>query len=169
VARGFTLIELVVTLLIASILAVAAWPRGPAKESLTLNGQADQLAADIRYAQTLAMTTTMNPATSARRGYCVRLTASTYAIEEGYDAVTAANNCITLVTHPAGLAQPYQLCNGCMTFPVLASSYVQFDGLGVPYSSATTPLAANAVITLNDNGVVRTVTISPITGRVIVQ
>jgi prepilin-type N-terminal cleavage/methylation domain-containing protein len=157
VARGFTLIELVVTLLIASILAVAAWPRGPAKESLTLNGRADQLASDIRYVQTLSMT----------RGsrFCLVLTSSSYELQ-----TTAANVCTgTQEPHPAALVQPITLCAGCMSWTNLPSNNVQFNGLGQPYTAAATALASNAVITLNDNGVVRTVTISPVTGRVLVQ
>jgi hypothetical protein len=53
-----------------------------------------------------------------------------------------------------------------MTAPVLTNSYLQFDSLGQPYIGPTTALAANAVITLTENGSSKTVTVSPITGRV---
>jgi len=156
-------------LLLAAILAAGLIPRAPSSESLTILGRADQLASDIRYAQMLAMTTTTNPALTARRGYCIRLTTSTYAIQEGYDAVTPANNCITAVAHPAALQQPLQLCSGCMTLTNLPNNYVQFDGLGIPYSAAATALAANATIQLIDGGITKTITISAVTGRVVVQ
>ncbi len=168
-SHGFTIVELVMTLILIAILAAALMPRAPSKESVTLAGRAQQLAADIRYAQSLAMTTTVNSITGTRHGYCVRLTGSTYAIERGYDVVTAANNCITLVEHPAGVAQPVTLCNGCMTLTNLPSSFVQFDGLGTPYSAATTALASDATIQLSDSGGTKTVTITAVTGRVIVQ
>lgn len=160
--RGFTLVELIVSMLLISILAVAVWPRAPSRESLTLQARADQLASDIRYAQTLSMTTGQR--------HCLTLNPTAGPPYSGYTLTTAASNCVTAVAHPAGLAQPISLCvsGTCVTTPALANDYLQFDGLGIPYTAAATPLAANAVITISDDGS-KTVTVSPQTGRVLVQ
>jgi prepilin-type N-terminal cleavage/methylation domain-containing protein len=156
--RGFTLIELVLVMLLASVLVVALLPRAPTKESLTISARAEQLASDLRYVQSLSMT----------RGsrYCVSLTASAYSLT----TTDAGNNCLGVTEpHPALLTQPIAICIGCMSWTNLPASVIQFDGLGTPYTAAATALANNAVITIADSGSTRTITISPITGRVLVQ
>lgn len=159
---GFTLVELVVTVLLIGILAVSLWPRTPEKASLTLTARAEQLASDIRLAQTLSMT--------GGQRYCLSLTPVAGPPYSGYQLTTAASGCVTPVQHPGGLTQPISLCNSgtCITAPALTNDYVQFNGLGIPYSAPATTLAASAVITLTDGGAV-TVTITPTTGRVVVQ
>jgi MSHA pilin protein MshC len=159
-ARGFTLIELVAVIIIAAVLAVSFIPKGSNQASLTLTARAKQLASDIRYAQSLSMT-------NGQR-YCVTLTPS--SPYSGYSLTTAASNCITTTAHPGNLSQPVPVCSSgtCMTAPALPNGYLQFDGLGQPYTTATALLAANAVITLTDNGSTQTVTVVPTTGRVTV-
>ncbi len=158
--RGFTLIELIIVIVIAAILAVAVSARAPSRAALTLTARAKQLASDIRYVQTLSMT-------SGQR-YCLTLTPS--SPYSGYSLTTAASGCVTTTAHPAGLTQPVSVCNGttCMTAPALTNNYLQFDTLGQPYNAPTTLLAANAVITLTDSGVSQTVTVAPTTGAVTV-
>jgi prepilin-type N-terminal cleavage/methylation domain-containing protein len=160
--RGFTLVELVLVLVLASILAISLWPRAPSTESMTLNGRAEQLASDIRYVQSLSMTT------GAR--HCLTLMPLSGPPYNGYQLTTAASTCATTVQHPAGLNQPVPICasGNCITVSGMTNDYVLFDGLGAPYSDAATALAANAVITISDGGS-KTVTISPATGRVLVQ
>lgn len=160
--RGFTLVELVVTMLLVGILAVFLWQRAPARESLTLLGRAEQLAADIRYAQTLSMTT--------GERHCVVLEPNSGPPYSGYSLRRDAA-CATPVEHPAGATQPVSVCLGpaCVSAVAVAGDELQFDGLGVPYSPAATQLVAPAVITLVDDGGSRTITISPQTGRVRVQ
>lgn len=159
--RGFTLIELVLVMLVVGILAVSVWSRSTSRESLTLQARAEQLASDIRYAQTLSMTTGTR--------HCVALEPTSGPPYSGY-SLRSDTNCTTAVTHPGGLAVPISLClsGTCMTAPVLTNDFVQFDGLGVPYSASATALAANAVITISDDGS-KTITITPQTGRVLVQ
>ena len=78
---GFSLIELVVVIVLTAILVATFFPRASTKSSLTIAGQAYQLASDIRYVQSLSMT----------RGqrYCVNLTST------GYSMTTS--NCSTSV------------------------------------------------------------------------
>ncbi|MBF0185272.1 MAG: prepilin-type N-terminal cleavage/methylation domain-containing protein [Magnetococcales bacterium] len=52
-ARGFTLLELLLTLMLSAILLLVAQPHWP--NALLLSAQAEQLAQDIRYTQALAM------------------------------------------------------------------------------------------------------------------
>ena len=52
---GFTLVELIVTLLVIAVIAVIAAPK-MSSEQVSVATEAEQLAGDIRYVQTLAMT-----------------------------------------------------------------------------------------------------------------
>jgi MSHA pilin protein MshC len=150
-AQGFTLIELVTVLLLISILAVVAINQWPGS-SINLSAQADQLANDIRYTQSLAM--------NRGQRYRINLAADRYWISDAGGTVTISlpGSGATVVTLNSGIT--------------LSASYsfLVFDGNGAPYITATTPgtaLAADAVITLSADGVSRTLTISPQTGRVL--
>ena len=151
---GFSLIELVVVIVLTAILMTTFFPRASTKGSLTIAGQAYQLASDIRYVQSLSMT----------RGqrYCLNLTST------GYSMTTT--NCSTSVgvEHPAGVAFPITLEGVTLSW---TNSLVTFTGKGEPYTdaAAATALAANAVITLSGDGGPRYVCISPATGRVFVD
>ena len=154
---GFTLIEMVMMLILIGILAVVFVPRAPSKGSLTIAGQAQQLASDIRYVQTLSMT----------RGqrYCLNLTST------GYSMTTS--NCSTSVgvEHPAGVAFPITLDGVTLSWSNLPGNLVTFTGKGEPCTdaAAATALAASAVITLSGDGGPRYVCVSPATGRVFVD
>lgn len=154
---GFTLIELVVVLILIGILAVTFVPRTSSKGSLTFAGQAQQLASDIRYVQTLSMT----------RGqrYCLNLTSTGYSM--------TMTNCSTSVgvEHPAGATFPVTLEGVTLSWSSLPSNLVTFTGKGLPYTdaAAATALASNAIVTLGGDGGPMYVCISPVTGRVFVD
>jgi type II secretory pathway pseudopilin PulG len=149
------MIELIVVLLVVGILAAALLPRSTDR-SISIGAQADQLAGDIRYVQSLAMT--------QGQRYYISFTASTYTLNQVSP--------VAAVRHPAtGSTTPVPLATGVtMTIPPtnLPSNLVAFDGRGIPYTdaAATTLLAANAVITLTGAGGSNTLTISPQTGAV---
>lgn len=152
---GFTMVELIVIIVLISLLAFMAASRFPGG-GMDVSSQAEQLAADIRYAQTLSMT----------RGdrYRINLTAA------GYQVTDSAGN---PEVHPGTGSTSAVALDGVALSgfnPPLTGDYVIFDGRGVPYvDTAGTALSANAVITLTAQGITRTVTISPETGRVAVQ
>ncbi|HEV2614610.1 MAG TPA: GspH/FimT family pseudopilin [Gammaproteobacteria bacterium] len=152
---AFTLIELIVVIIIAAILAAIAVSRWPGTE-INLNAQAQQLASDIRYTQTLAM--------SRAQDYRLNLTATTYSITTTGGA--AINNPVTgnaSVALGSGITITLSPTN-------LPSNLIAFNSLGVPYtnSGATTTLNSAAVITLTSGANTKTITIQPQTGRVTV-
>lgn len=151
---GFTIVELVAIILLVGVLAFVAIPRfsGP---SLRVDAQAEQLASDIRYTQTLAMT--------QGDRFRINLTAAGYQITDsgGLNPEVHPGTGSTSVVALDGVAlSGYN--------PPLTGNYVAFDGRGIPYVGASTALSANATITLT-GGATRTIVISPETGRVVLQ
>jgi MSHA pilin protein MshC len=154
--RGFTLVELAAIIVLVAILAFTAIPRYLNKGSIDVSVMAEQLANDIRFTQSLAMT--------SGQGNRINLTAATYQI------TTSSGGPIV---HPVtGSSSPISLNIVSLSGynPPLTNNYVAFDGKGIPYTdvAASTALAANATITLRSGSNTRTVVISPQTGRVIV-
>lgn len=153
--EGFTLVELVAIILLVGILAFTAVPRYLNKSIIDASVMAEQLANDIRYTQSLAMT--------SGQGNRINLTASTYQI------TTSSGG--PLVHPVTGSAGPITLNNVTLSVnPALANSYVGFDSKGIPYTDmpAGTVLTATTTITLTAGGNTRTVVVSPQTGRVLV-
>jgi MSHA pilin protein MshC len=151
---GFTLIELIIVIVIMIVLsayAVARWPGN----HINLNAQAQQLANQLRYTQSLAF--------SQSQRYRLNLTSTSYSITTtGGTAVTDPVTGSNSTNLPSGIT---------MTWTNLPNSLVAFDGKGSPYtnSTATTLLASNATIRFSQGSTTRTVLITPQTGRVIVQ
>ncbi len=152
--RGFSLIELIVAIVLAGILAAVAFSRAPSKGQLTINGQAEQLAADLRYAQTLVQT--------QGQRICVDFTAA------GYRLTTAASSCATNVETASGLTGQITL-DGITLTNNLPVNRLVFGDKGVPYTDTTgTALASDAQLTLTGEGGTIVVRVSPVTGRVCV-
>lgn len=152
-AAGFTLFELVVVLSIVGILAVFVVPRvSTTTSSITLGALTSRVAANIRYAQNLAM--------SNGQRYRVNFTANTYQITD----MAGAPIVQPLTSSTAAISVAPASFSGYN--PPLTGDYVAFDTRGVPYISAATALAATATITLTSGTDTNTVTIAPETGRV---
>ncbi len=160
-ARGFTLTELIVAMVVVAVIAAIAAPR-MSNDPLVVATQAEQLAADIRYVQSLAMTQATTVPSQAR--YRINfVSASTYTF-------TKADG--TAVPHPlTGSTAAIGLSSGVTMTTNLGGSLIGFDGQGIPYTDAavSVPLGvgATAIITLTKNPATpRTVTVAPQTGLV---
>jgi MSHA pilin protein MshC len=153
-SKGFTIAELVVTLVVIGVIAAIALPR-TANDPLTLSAQVGQLSSAIRYAQSLAMTQGQRYRVNfSASGYSITLTNGTSVPDpfSGSTSTIAWNSGVTVTLPPSNLP----------------NNLLAFDGLGIPYtdSAATTALAASAAITLSNSGGSQSVTIAPQTGRV---
>ena len=151
-ASGFTVLELVLVLVMVGVLAVFAAPRLFTVQSIALPATAAQLAASIRYTQSLAM--------SRGQRYRINFAAGGYQITDMGGApivqpLTASTAAVSLA--PAVLTG---------FNPPLTGDYLAFDGRGVPYVSATTPLAGTATITLTSGAEVASVSVAAETGHV---
>lgn len=149
--KGFSLVELVVVMVILAVLAATFLPK-TSDRTINVNAQADMIAGEVRYVQSLAMT--------QGQRYYISSTSTTY----GLFAVSGA----TPIPHPTtGSTTPIPLAAGItatMSTPVIA-----FDGKGIPYTnaSATTALSGvNATITLSSDTANAVVEVFPETGRV---
>ena len=148
---GFTLIELIIVIILTAIIAAYASSRWT--NTVDLNAQAQQLVADIRYTQSLAMT--------KGERYRLTITTSTNSYAISSTSGSAVNNTVT--NNPITY-----LANG-ITFSTISGLaaaspyYIAFNGYGVPYKDATastTPLTAVATITLTKGGRTRQIQIT---------
>ncbi len=150
--QGYSLVELVTVLLLVSLLAGAFIIRWPGA-TISVSAQADQLLSDIRYTQSLAMT----------RGQRYRIN---FAIDRYW--ISSADGAISF-PHPAsGVADVLLATNVTLSSSL---GFLVFDGNGRPYVDAATPgtpLAVDAVVTLNSGSDTRSVRVSRDTGRTLI-
>mgnify|MGYP003395393228 CR=1 FL=1 len=154
---GFTIAEFIVVIIIVGIMAAMALPRWIGSDT-GLNAQAEALAADIRFAQSLAMT----QATHYR---------STVLSGNTYNTTHASG---TPVLNPTKGTATVTLNDSVVfgTLTGLPSNLIAFDGQGVPYTDSaatTTPLATTATIPLTVSSSTCTLQITQATGKVSVS
>ena len=150
-------------LLLIAILAFVASPR-LSENTLELSGQAEQVATDIRYAQTLSMTRGAALGTQGR--YCIFFTATGYQYRNNGNSY--ATPCTVAVNHPAtGSSAAIVLSGTAVSTANLTGNYLEFDTKGQP-SSLVAP-GSDATITLTATGGPRAVVVSPVTGKARVQ
>ncbi|HYA86651.1 MAG TPA: prepilin-type N-terminal cleavage/methylation domain-containing protein [Nitrospirota bacterium] len=173
-SKGFTLIELVMVIILIGIIAVFTAPMLSNVSTLTAGAFADKLRADIRYAQSLAMSGNdrVRVYFNGTGGGGVTAPAAGYAV--AYDS-SSANNCSSFapVVDPSG--------SGNLTVTLMSGTFanisvtpttacLEYDTLGRPYdcsgnlaSCTTTASTSNITVTINPNG---SITITAQTGAV---
>ena len=152
--RGFTLLELVAVLIIVGIVSSIVFVSWPGNTT-NLDGQAQQLANDLRYVQSLAMTN--------EQSYRVNFSATQYTFTE--------SNGTTAVPHPAaGGSNVITLGAGMVLSTAnLPNSYILYDKNGIPYTNTSgTKLAVQADVILTTTSSASTVSIEPETGTVLI-
>lgn len=137
--HGFTLVELVIVIVVLGILAAVGIMNLPSPAELSLPSQAEKLASDIRYAQTLAHTT----------GTRIRLTVN--------DTKNYTVDCVPTSCPQSSFSGQLEKGVALTTFPAA----IEFDTLGQP-SGATTPY------TLTYDGSSKSVHVAALTGFVTV-
>lgn len=160
-ARGFTLTELLVMLSIIGILSWLAFPKMVAMDEIKLDTAARRLTADLRYAQSLAM--------SRRIIHGILFSPAT----EQYTVF--APNAATPVTDPADRARnlivDYTTRTEFKGVLIQSATFgttpgVTFDYFGVPRDTAGTDLSATGFVVLSYQGQTDTVFVAPQTGMV---
>lgn len=127
---GFTLVELVVTLIVIGILAVAALPRLFDRRDFDARAFLDQTAAALRYAQKAAI--------AQRRTVCATFAASSVVLT--IRSAAGAGACDTPLAGPAGGAPYTVVASGSVTFsPVPAA--LSFDAEGRPSAAVNIVIA----------------------------
>ena len=151
---GFTLVELVILMLVAVILLASItvlWP----SSKINLEAQSYLLGNDIRYAQNLSMS-------RGERFRFVKLTSNSYRITDSTGTAVVLPFGGSTITFDTGISF------GVITN--LPNNLIVFDSKGVPYTDTASPgtrLADVAVINLVTMEHVKTISISPETGRVL--
>ena len=123
--QGFTLVELVVTMIVLGIIAVVALPRFFDRRDYDARAFFDQTAAALRYAQKAAI--------AQRRTVCVNFTANAVALT--LDA-NGDGSCETNLTGPTGGAPYTVTAPGAAHFSSVPAP-LSFSAEGRPSSGAT--------------------------------
>jgi len=147
---GFTLIELIMVIAALLIIAAIVAPRITGVTGTKVNGTARKIAADIRYAQQLAISTQTN------HGVIFYNSSDTYSIYRGTTS--------TIITDSfTGGAYTVQLNTGNYEGVTLDGDYqVEFDALGSPVTGG----GGSVTISAGGSAPVRTISVAANTGKV---
>mgnify|MGYP001561135472 CR=1 FL=1 len=170
---GFTLIETIIVMVIMAILAAVVAVRWSPFDTIKLNNATRKVAADIRYAQKLAIST-------QQRCGVFRNSATSYTVfEQGSTADPAPSPGDVCSTAPDGadadttsdfiVDTSQDRCSDysgvTTTFTTSVANTIYFNSLGTPVDATGTAIAGNQTVTVTYNGT-RQITIDANTGRV---
>ena len=152
-AKGFSLVELIVTLLVIGILAVTMAPKMFAIQGFDARGFYDQTMSTLHYAQKTAI--------AQRRTVCVVFTTNSVTLTIA--AVAGATSCAgNALVGPNGVAPYGVTARSNVTYSIMPTSF-NFDGRGRPIDA--TGLAVSSQ-TIQVAGNTNTLTIETETGYV---
>ena len=155
-ASGFTLVELVVTLIVVGILAVAVLPRFASLNVFEAVGAADQLRALINHARKTAVA-------QRRMTYLDFSTTPPQLCQLGAASACSVASCAAAVPLPAS----YRQAKTTVTFSGSLGSKLCFDALGSPYDTSGLLTAQKTVTVLDQTGATaKTITVEMETGYV---
>lgn len=155
-ARGFTLVELIIVMVLMGVLAVVAAPRIFNTSDFYARGFHDETLALLRYAQKTAV--------AQRRTACVSfLVAAVSTASLRTASAAAVPACDADLVGPRG-DTPGKITSRSGVNYSATPATLAFDGLGQPLDSSGGVLTAARTITVGGSG--RVITIEPVTGYV---
>ncbi|MCJ7766548.1 MAG: type II secretion system GspH family protein [Thiovulaceae bacterium] len=169
---AFTMIELIIVIVVAGILAAVMIPR---LERDSLREAANQLVRHIQYTQHLAMVDDVYDAGDTswyQNRWSINLCSTAYAVERANGSATAVD---TLTQRDIDGTDNDLANMGVSISPTTGNCRVVFDDLGRPYSFVDTPVfvspvdslnTADKVITLTADGRTATINVTKETGFV---
>lgn len=130
--RGFTLVEMVTTMVIVGVLAVFAAPRFFDRNTFDSRGFYDQVISTLRYAQKVAI--------AQHRFVCVAFGTNNVTLTQGASAACGGN-----LYDPSNGQGAYSLASSTASFVSTPTAFY-FDALGKP--SASGVMAVNGYATV---------------------
>jgi len=131
---GYTLIEVVITLVILAIVALYALPRIPSTDSITLRSQAEKFASDLRRAQILA--------TARGTSLCVRVDSLTaYSVNIPSPPALDCGPTATPLSDSISNQPVAGVLVNQTSFTASPATALLFNSLGQPNASASYTLA----------------------------
>ena len=166
-SAGFTLVELCLTIVIASILSVSAMGAFQNSGASQVRGVAEKISNDVMYARRLAV----------QRSGVYNVSFNVANDQYSVNLVNAGTGAETVVT------DPYRQGNFSVTIPATpgfqnvdlssanigGTAKVRFTSQGIPQDANGNAIAAAGVITVASGGVTKTIRIEPNTGEVSIQ
>ncbi|CAG0939461.1 hypothetical protein GALLN_00636 [Gallionellaceae bacterium] len=142
-ARGFTLVELVTTIVILGILAAMVAPRFFERNAFESRGFYDQVISALRYAQKAAI--------AQNRFVCVDFPTSS-SLKLTYDPVAPSAAHLTMTACPGGSdlagpagAAPYSVSSSSASFAIPLPAPFYFDALGRPSAAGAITISGYAI------------------------
>jgi len=162
-AKGFTLIELVMLVVILGIIAMVIIPKAAVESRIRLEAACQKIALDLRYSQGMSLAEQVRFGISfdpANEAYFV------YRVNAG----TKAKNPQTRNDFDISFGQLNEF-KGIDISGTNFNDKIEFDSAGAPYDGNSVILSSQGIVTLQTTGGTysRTVRIEPKTGKVSVQ
>ncbi|MDP3259668.1 MAG: prepilin-type N-terminal cleavage/methylation domain-containing protein [Thermodesulfovibrionales bacterium] len=162
--QGFTLIETIMVMVIAVILAAVVAVRWSPFDTIKLNSATRKVAGDIRYAQKIAISTQTRAA--------ILFNANGYDIYQNYASTILAPSPGDPCSDSGGNFQVAFNAGRCSdysgvttTFTTSVANTIYFNSLGTPVDATGTAIVGNQTVTVTYKGT-NQITIDANTGRV---